>query len=149
VDQTDLYFAGDFLKLLNSYSAEFASEKRLRLSGLLFSGNDNFGEVTFDSRNNRWEFNSPIDESNYYTFFDFDVKTMISADEHEYINNIVRILNQSVSPPVASYAHLETPRTLSFEILDYQTVARIGSIHYNAKESKYEFRVARNIVFSS
>lgn len=147
MDQIDLYFAADLLRLLNSHPADFASEKRLRVSALVFSGSDNFGEVTFKARKDRWEFTSPIDESNYYTVFDFGVKTMISKEEHEYIKNMVRTLNQSITPPLETYAKLETSRTFAFEILDNETGARIGSIHYNSKKSTYEFMVAKNVIF--
>lgn len=147
MDQADLYFAADILRLLNSHPAEFTSEKRLRISALLFSGNENFGEITFDPTKNHWEFASPIDESNF-SIIEFGGKTMVSADEHKYIKNIVRTLNQSISPPVETYAKLETPRTFAFEILDNPTGAHIGSIFYNAKKSKYEFVVALNIIFA-
>lgn len=147
MDQIDLYFAADILRLLNSNPAEFASEKRLRVSALVFSGSDNFGEITFNSGKNRWEFNSPIDESNF-AMIEFAGKTMISKDEHNYIKNMVRTLNQSMFPPIETYAKLNPSRTFTFEILDDATAARIGSIHYNSKKSKYEFMVARNIVFT-
>lgn len=147
MDQIDLYFAADILRLLNSHPAEFASEKRLRVSALVFSGSDNFGEIAFNTAKERWEFNSPIDESNF-SILEFGGKTMISKDEHNYIKNMVRTLNQSITPPVETYAKLETPRTFAFEILDNPTGAHIGSIFYNAKKSKYEFVVALNIIFA-
>jgi hypothetical protein len=148
MEQADLYFAGDILRLLNSHPDEFAAMPHLRVSALVFSGNDNFGEITFNSTKGYWEFNSPIDESNY-AIFDFGGPTFVSKDEKKYLKNMVRTLNQSISPPVESYAKLETPRTFSFEILDDKTAARIGSIFYHAKKSKYVFIAAANIVFTS
>lgn len=147
MDQADLYFAADIVRLLNSHPAEFAAMPRLRLSVLVFSGNDNFGEITFNSAKSRWEFNSPIDESNF-AIFESHEKTIVSKDEKKYLKNIVRTLNQSISPPVESYAKLDTPRTFSFQILGDKTAAHIGSIHYDSKKSKYEFVVAHNVVFA-
>lgn len=147
MEQADLYFAGDILRLLNSHPAEFSSMPRLRVSALVFSGNDNFGEITFNSVKSRWEFNSPIDESNF-AIFDSGEPTLVSKDEKKYLKNMVRTLNQSISPPVEAYAKLDTPRTFSFEILDDRTAARIGSIFYNSKKSKYVFVAAANTVFA-
>lgn len=145
MDQADLYFAADILRLLNSHPAEFTAMPRFRISALVFSDSDNFGEITFNSTKGQWEFSSPIDESNF-AIFDYGHKITISKDEKKYLKNIVRTLNQSISPPVESYAKLNPSRTFAFAILDDTTAARIGSIYYASKKAKYEFVVASNVV---
>ena len=145
MDQADLYFAADTLRLLNSHPAEFTVMPRFRISALVFSGNDNFGEITFNSAKSQWEFSSPIDESNF-AIFDYDDKIIVSKDEKKYLKDIVGTLNQSISPPVESYAKLNPSRTFAFEILDDKTAARIGSIYYASKQSKYVLAVASNVV---
>lgn len=148
MEQADLYFAADILRLLNSHPDEFAAMPRLRVSVLCYSGNNNFGEITFNPAKSIWEFSSPVDESNF-AIFSGHKKTLVTKDEKKYLNNMVRTLNQSISPPVESYAKLDTPRTFAFQILDDKTAARIGSIYYASKKSKYVFVPDADTVFES
>lgn len=92
MEQADLYFAGDILRLLNSNPDEFAAAtKHLRVSAMLFSGNDNFGDIMFNSSKAQWEFNSPADESGV-PVIEFAGKTMISKDEQKNISKILSAL---------------------------------------------------------